>query len=173
MSSYYVCFILFSTRGGTGCSLNIVFFFENFKIIFRTLASLGFPALCTRTTKWQVEHQCCSRTGSVQKIHKILRKKQIIEWTPCNTRVNPKMYCQHFKMVEFALIIGIMYDPPLVFALSQTLCHRKGLRWKQFLKLSGKYAENFVWQPFYLFKCKRFQLFWNKYWFIEGDNEKH
>ena len=58
----------------TGCSLNIVFF-RRFYYIFRTLLSL-VVSVCTHAR--QVEHQRCSRTGRVQKIHKILRKKHNI-----------------------------------------------------------------------------------------------
>ena len=50
----------------TGCSLNIVFFSEFWKI-FWTLFSLG-GSVCTHTR--QVEHQRCGRTGRVQKNHK-------------------------------------------------------------------------------------------------------
>ena len=52
----------------TGCSLNIVFFSEDFEI-FRTLFSLG-ASVCTHTR--QVEHQRCGRTGRVQKNHKLM-----------------------------------------------------------------------------------------------------
>ena len=55
----------------TECSLNIVLFSVFFKT-FRTLFSLGV-SVCTHTR--QVENQRCSRTGRVQKNHKILRKK--------------------------------------------------------------------------------------------------
>ena len=58
----------------TGCSLNIVFFSELFKI-FRTLFSLG---VCVCTHSRQVENQRFSRTGRVQKNRKILRKKHIL-----------------------------------------------------------------------------------------------
>ena len=34
--------------------------------IYSTLASLGFPSVCTH---WQVKHQHCSRTGIVHKNH--------------------------------------------------------------------------------------------------------
>ena len=57
----------------TGWSLNIVSFFENFKYILDS--GLCFPSLCTLTTKWQVEHQRCSRTCRVQKNQNILRKE--------------------------------------------------------------------------------------------------
>ena len=60
-----------ANASGTGCSLNIVFFSDFIKI-FRTLFSLGI-SVCTHTR--QVENQRCSRTGRVQKNHKILRKK--------------------------------------------------------------------------------------------------
>ena len=66
----------------TGCSLNIVFLSKDFRI-FRTLAFLCFPlvsVLCTHTR--QVEHQRCSRTGRVQKNHKILRKNTIYNEHP-------------------------------------------------------------------------------------------
>ena len=62
----------------TGCSLNIVFFFEDFEI-FRTLFSLGV-SVCTHTR--QVEHQRSSRTGRVQKNSDILRKNTIINEHP-------------------------------------------------------------------------------------------
>ena len=62
------------SHSGTGCSLNIVFYSEFFKI-FRTLFSLGV-SMCTHTR--QVEHQRCSRTGRIQKNHNILRKKHNI-----------------------------------------------------------------------------------------------
>ena len=61
----------------TGCSLNIVFFSKNLKYIPDS-DLYPFPALCTQTTKRQVEHQRCSRTGRVQKDHNILRKKHNI-----------------------------------------------------------------------------------------------
>ena len=53
-------------------------FYEDFKI-FRSLFSLG-ASVCTHTR--QVEHQRCSRTGRVQKYHKILRKNTIINEHP-------------------------------------------------------------------------------------------
>ena len=55
-----------------------MFFFEDFKI-FRTLAFLCFlsVSVCVHTYTRQVEHQRCSRTGRVQKKHKILRKNTI------------------------------------------------------------------------------------------------
>ena len=62
----------------TGCSLNIVSFFRKFQNIFRTPASLGFPVLCTRTIKWQVENQRCSRTGRVQKKSQNFKEKNTI-----------------------------------------------------------------------------------------------
>ena len=62
----------------TGCSLNIVFFSEFFKI-FRTLSSLGV-SLCTQSR--QVENQRCCRTGRVQKNHKILRQNTIFNEHP-------------------------------------------------------------------------------------------
>ena len=52
-----------------GCSLNIVFFYEDFKI-FQTLFSVFF-FLC-----FHPENQHCSRTGRVQKNH--IRKKNNI-----------------------------------------------------------------------------------------------
>ena len=65
--------ILFN-EWNTGCSLNIVFFFKDFRI-FRTLGFLCLPVLlCVHKTR-KVEHQRCSRTGRVQKNHNILRKK--------------------------------------------------------------------------------------------------
>ena len=67
----YVDFVVGNRTMYTGCSLNIVF--------FRTLAFLCFPwcqCVCTHTR--QVEHQRRSRTGRVQKNHKILRKKHNI-----------------------------------------------------------------------------------------------
>ena len=56
----------------TGCSLNIVVFFEDFEI-FRTLAFICFPRCqCVYT------HQRCNRTDRVQKNQNILRKKHNI-----------------------------------------------------------------------------------------------
>ena len=49
--------------------------FSEFLEIFWTLYSLGV-SVCTHTR--QVENQRCSRTGRVQKNHKILRKKHNI-----------------------------------------------------------------------------------------------
>ena len=63
--------------GGTGCVLNIVFFFENLKI-FRTLAFLCFPPVSVCVHTRQVENQRCSRTCRVKKNHKILRNKHNI-----------------------------------------------------------------------------------------------
>ena len=60
-------------------------FFEDFQI-FRSLAFLCFPLVSRQfvyTHTRQVEHQRCSRTGRVQKSHKILRKKHNIYWIPC------------------------------------------------------------------------------------------
>ena len=59
-------------------------FLKDFKI-FRTLAFFCFPSVsvCVHTHTRQVENQRCSRTGRVQKNHKILRKKHNIWWTPC------------------------------------------------------------------------------------------
>ena len=54
-------------------------FFRRFQYIFRTLFSLGV-SVCTHAR--QVEHQRCSRTGRVQKYHKILRKNTIINEHP-------------------------------------------------------------------------------------------
>ena len=62
----------------TGCSLNIVFFFEYFKI-FRTLFSPGV-SVCKHTR--QVEHQRCSRTGRVQKNPKFSGKNTIFNEHP-------------------------------------------------------------------------------------------
>ena len=45
-----------------------------FSKIFK-YSGLCFPSVSVCTHTSQVEHQCCSRTGRVQKIHKILRKK--------------------------------------------------------------------------------------------------
>ena len=67
---------------GTGCSLNIVFFSEDFKI-FRILDFLCTPSVSVCSHTRQVENQRCSRTGRVPKNHKILRKKHNILWTPC------------------------------------------------------------------------------------------
>ena len=65
----------------TGCSLNIVFFFEDFKI-FRTLASLFSLGVSVRTHTKQAEHQRCSRADRVQKNHNILRKNTILNEHP-------------------------------------------------------------------------------------------
>ena len=45
--------------------------------ILRTLVFLCFFGVSVYTQTRQVEHQCCSRTGRIQKIHKILRKNTI------------------------------------------------------------------------------------------------
>ena len=50
-------------------------FFEDFKI-FRTLASLCFPSVSVCV------HQRCSKTGRVQKSHKILRKNKVFDEHP-------------------------------------------------------------------------------------------
>ena len=54
-------------------------FFENLKIFPDSGLSWFFLGVYTRldawSTKWQVEHQRCSRTGRVKKNHNILRKK--------------------------------------------------------------------------------------------------
>ena len=55
----------------TGCSLNIVFFFSKIsKYIPDSGLSRFFLVVYTGphawTTKWQVEHQPCSRTGKVK-----------------------------------------------------------------------------------------------------------
>ena len=55
----------------TGCSLNIVFFSDFWKICW-TLFSLGV-SVCTHNR--QVENQRCSRNGRVKKNHNIFRKK--------------------------------------------------------------------------------------------------
>ena len=53
--------------------------FSEFLKIFRTLFSLGV-SVCTHTR--QVENQRCSRTGRVEKNHKILGKKTIFNVHP-------------------------------------------------------------------------------------------
>ena len=58
----------------TGCSLNIVFFSDFWKI-FWTLFSLGV-SVCTHNR--QVEHRRCSRTGRAQKNNKIFKEKNTI-----------------------------------------------------------------------------------------------
>ena len=67
-----------SSHTTTGCSSNIVFFSEDFKI-FRTLFSLGI-SVCTHTR--QVENQRWSRTERVKKNHKMLRKNTIFNEHP-------------------------------------------------------------------------------------------
>ena len=57
--------------------------FRKFQNIFRTLASLDvYTILHAWITKWQVEHQRCSRTGRVQKNPNILRKNTILDEHP-------------------------------------------------------------------------------------------
>ena len=65
----------------TGCSLNIVFFSKFFKCSGLCL-SLFSLCISTCTQTRQVEHQRCSRTGRVQKNHKILRKNTIFNEHP-------------------------------------------------------------------------------------------
>ena len=55
--------------------------------------SLGV-SVCTHTR--QVEHQRCSRTGRVQKNHKIFRKKHNILWKPCMYLRSPSRGWQHW-----------------------------------------------------------------------------
>ena len=74
----FICYIdIPLKRACTGCSLNIVFFSKILKYsgLCFSLFSLAV-SVCTHTR--QVEHQCCSRTGRVQKNHQILRKKHNI-----------------------------------------------------------------------------------------------
>ena len=62
----------------TGCSLNIVFFSKILKYIPDSVLS-RFPlgvSVCTHIR--QVEHQRCTRTGRVQKNHKIKEKTQYL-----------------------------------------------------------------------------------------------
>ena len=66
MSDYIAFYNFLSWLFITGCSLNIVFFSEDFKI-FLTLFSLSVSVF---THTRQVETQRCSRTGRVQKNHK-------------------------------------------------------------------------------------------------------
>ena len=70
----------------TGCSLNIVFFSEDFKM-FWSLAFACFPSVFVCTHTRQVERQRCSRTGRGQKNNKILRKNHNIQWTPCSSKI--------------------------------------------------------------------------------------
>ena len=73
-------------QGGTGCSLNIVFFSQICKYIPDSGLSWFFFDVYTElhdwTTKWQVEHQRCSWTGRVKKIYDILRKNHNINERP-------------------------------------------------------------------------------------------
>ena len=54
-----------------------------------------YTGLHAWTTKWQVEDQCCSRTGKVKKNHNILRKNTIFNEHPVspfnlmNTQLTP------------------------------------------------------------------------------------
>ena len=59
----------------TGCSLNIVFF-------TKILDYSGLLPFSVFSHTRQVEHQRCSRTGRVQKNHKILRKNTIFNEHP-------------------------------------------------------------------------------------------
>ena len=52
-------------------------FFRILKI-FRTLAFLCFPSASVCVYTRQVEHHRCSKTGRVQKNHKVLRKKHTL-----------------------------------------------------------------------------------------------
>ena len=63
----------------TGCSLNIVFFFENFKNIFRSLAFLCFPSVSVcvhslwagRTPAMQQNWQSSEKSQKLRKKHNI------------------------------------------------------------------------------------------------------
>ena len=74
ISLHYWSDLIFTRSDFTGCSLNIVFIPEYFKI-FRTLAFLCFPSVSVCTHCRQVEHQRCSRTGRVQKKSQHFKEK--------------------------------------------------------------------------------------------------
>ena len=66
----------------TGCSLNIVFFFEDFKIYSGLLPLSVSPLGVSVCTKWQVKQQGCSRPCRVQKNHNNLRENTIFNEIP-------------------------------------------------------------------------------------------
>ena len=76
MQFYFFCKDYGTPWTYTGCSLNIVFFSEDYKI-FRTLAFLCFSlvSVCVHTHPAGRTHQRFSRAGRVQKNSEILRKK--------------------------------------------------------------------------------------------------
>ena len=67
--------------------------FEDFKNIPDSCLSLFYLGVIVCTHTRQVEHQLFSRTGRVQKNHKILRKKHNISWTPCI------IWCDSYKWI--------------------------------------------------------------------------
>ena len=74
-------------------------FSEDFRI-FRTLAFLCFFPRCQCVYR-QVENQRCSRTGRVQKNHKILRKKHNIWLTPCICGVQVRQVSWNLPIVQW------------------------------------------------------------------------
>ena len=89
-------------------SLNKIWvFFENFIYITDIGLSRFFLGLYTGlhacTTKWQVEHQRCSRTVRVQKNSKILRKNTIINKQPVSA--NTQQFSGFWQSAKIAIII--------------------------------------------------------------------
>ena len=71
-----------SKNYNTGCSLIVVFYFRRFKNIPDSGLSLFSLSVSVCTHTMQVELKRCSRTGRVQKNHKILRKNTIFNEHP-------------------------------------------------------------------------------------------